>query len=76
MTYERHLQSSWLNNKYRVIFSHITTLKPGETVYQIRKKSGYVLIGLTFHNSLLVDEKTLSCFDDNGKLIYQVEPIK
>lgn len=75
--YIPHRSEAMQKYRYKVVFSAISSLKEGETVYRIRDKHSYLLIGHTFHRSLEFDPKTLECHSIiNGKLLARVEPIK
>lgn len=75
--YTRHIPKTMLANKFKIVFSDVKTLREGEVVYQQRERSGELLIGHTFHNSLWLDAETLECHSiADGRLLVKVERIK
>nr|DAG08162.1 MAG TPA: hypothetical protein [Caudoviricetes sp.] len=75
--YTRHIPKSMLANRFKVTYSDISLFTVGETVYQIRQRGGYLLIGHTFHRSLDFDPETLECWSiDGSKLLAKVERLK
>ncbi|QIN92576.1 hypothetical protein [Phage NBSal001] len=75
--YTPHRSEAMQKYRYNVVFSDISALKDGETVYRIRDKHTSLLIGHTFHKSMLFDPKTLECHSIiDGKLLAKVERIK
>lgn len=74
--YIPHRSEAMQKYRYKVVFSAISSLKEGETVYRIRDKHSYLLIGHTFHKSLDFATQKLECHSISGKLLAKVEPIK
>lgn len=75
--YTLHIPRSMLANRFKVTYSDISIFTVGETVYQIRQRGGYLLIGHTFHRSLDFDTETLECWSHDGsKLLAKVERLK
>lgn len=75
--YTPHRSEVMRKYRYKVVFSDISSLKEGETVYRIRDKHTSLLIGHTFHKSLEFDPQTLECHSIiDGKLLAKVERIK
>ncbi|EBH2608616.1 hypothetical protein FKF61_21635 [Salmonella enterica] len=75
--YTPHRSEAMQKYRYNVVFSDISALKDGETVYRIRDKHTSLLIGHTFHKSMWFDPKTLECHSIiDGKLLAKVERIK
>lgn len=74
--YTPHRSEAMRKCRYKVLYSAVSVLKEGETVYRVRDKKSYLLIGHTFHKSLDFDPQTLECHSFSGKLLAKVEPIK
>lgn len=75
--YQRHVPQALRKHAYKVTYSVISSLLVGQTVYRIREKPGYLLIGHTFHRSMPFDREKLECWSNDGsKLLAKVEIIK
>lgn len=75
--YKRHIPKSLKANRFKVIFSELSSIKAGEEVYQLRQKGNKLLIGHTFHKSFDFDPETLECHSIvDGRLLAKVERIK
>lgn len=75
--YTKHIPKSMAQNRFRVTFSDISIFSVGETVYQVRQRGGYLLIGHSFHRSLDFDPETLECHSIvDGRLLAKVERLK
>lgn len=75
--YTAHKEKAMLTTKYKVVYSCVSSLKEGETVYRVREKGDSVLIGHTFHKSLPFNPYSLECWGNSKeKLLAKVEPIK
>lgn len=75
--YKRHIPKSLQANRFKVIYSGISTFTVGDVVYQIRQRGNKLLIGHTFHSSLEFDPETLECHSIvDGRLLAKVERIK
>ena len=75
--YQKHIPSAMRKNRFKVIESNVSSLIASETVYQVRERSGELLIGHTFHKSLWFDRDTLECWSHDGsKLLAKVERLK
>lgn len=75
--YKRHIPKSMAANRFKVVYSDISTFTVGETVYQVRQRGGYLLIGHTFHRSLDFNPETLECHSViDGRLLAKVERLK
>lgn len=64
--YVRHVPQAMRKHTYKVTYSVISSLKEGETVYRIREKPDYLLIGHTFHCSMPFDRESLECWSNDG----------